>query len=143
MLKRVAIALLVAFLGMVPLTADAGSSSVGDCCASALNIGVGISDLASSTQILLEGVIPAAQLGQLQKSLAKAQENIAIGVEEGEGTCDGRKSDQRYRLAQGWLQNFIEVLETAGQNGLLISWAEGLIADINSLIEGFCDSAPA
>jgi hypothetical protein len=94
----------------------------------------------SEASLFFEGFAgPAAREVQAIKSLNKAIESMTEGIEEGQGTCDTPKAQQKFQSARGWLLNFKQILADLGLEGAeLDSAADDIIAEIDSLLAGVC-----
>jgi hypothetical protein len=138
MLKRSVAALMV--LAVVTLSVPPpAKAEISDCCLLAFEIFIGISELNSqTTEFLTFAGGPPARGAQLLKALAKAQENLTLGVDQN-GTCDSTKAKQKFILARGWLLNYVQVLLQYGPIASdLIDQANAVVAALDLLIAGIC-----
>lgn len=138
MLKSILAFALAVCVGHTPFAATAGAAR--GCCDTAMNLASAVAQLSqeSGAELTTLGV-PSARRGAALRSLAKAQEFLGQGVEEGAGDCRGRKALQKFRYAHGWIVNYRQILEGLGlQDSDIDNKARNIGEDIADLLAGVC-----
>lgn len=114
----------------------ANQTETSDCCGKAACIVEEIDEALSALVVFLDSSsVPAARKASLIKAIGKATEFLNAGILEGEGSCDSTKAKAKFQYARGWMENYLNTLESVGLGGSDPALTgEEIIADIDELL---------